>query len=223
MRPRGRVMAVVKADGYGHGLVPSARAALAGGATWLGTAVLEEALALRAAGHQRPGPDLAASPGVEWEPVRAPGSTSRSAHRSAWRRSSRPRQRCRSVARVHLEADTGLSRGGATVYDWPALVDAALRAQAAGDARLTGLWSHLACADEPEHPANAEQLDRFTDMLATARAMGARPEVRHLANSAATFQLPDTRFDLVRAGIAVYGLAPAPRSRRPPTWGSPRP
>jgi alanine racemase len=123
------------------------------------------------------------------------------------------------TARVHLEADTGLSRGGATASTWPALVDAALRAQARGTVRLVGLWSHLACADEPEHPANAEQQARFAAMLATAEAMGADPEVRHLANSAGALHLPGTRYDMVRAGIAVYGLAPAPHVAGSPALG----
>ncbi|RJK93484.1 alanine racemase [Vallicoccus soli] len=213
------VMAVVKADGYGHGLVPSARAALAGGATWLGTAFPEEALALRAAGVTARVLTWLPTPGEDWDPVLAadvdvsvgaPGLLAEV--EAAAVRTGRP-------ARVHLEADTGLSRGGATPTTWPALVDAALRAQARGTVRLVGLWSHLACADEPEHPANAEQQARFADMLATAQAMGADPEVRHLAGSAGALHLPGTRYDLVRAGIATYGLAPAPAVAGPAALG----
>ncbi|MGH3344460.1 MAG: alanine racemase, partial [Carbonactinosporaceae bacterium] len=113
-------------------------------------------------------------------------------------------------ARVHLKVDTGLGRAGATGHDWPAVVDAALKAQADGPLCVVGLWSHLAYADAPGHPTIARQIAAFRAAVAYAERAGVRPEVRHLANSAATLTLPVAHFDLVRPGIAVYGLSPGP-------------
>jgi alanine racemase len=202
------LMAVVKADGYGHGMVPAARAALAGGADALGVAVLEEALALRAAGVtapvlawlHAPGTDYAAalaadvevSVNAEWalgEVVAAARATGR-------------------TARVHLFADTGLSREGATEADWPGLVAAAARAEADGEVAVVGLWSHMAYADAPTHPTIGAQVRVFEEAVAIARAAGLTGARLHLANSAATVALPETWYDMVRPGIAVYGLDP---------------
>ena len=121
----------------------------------------------------------------------------------AARRTGRPR--------VQLKVDTGLSRGGPTLADWPALVAARRRRtnEQAGPA-ITGVWSHFACSDEPEHPANDLQEQRFHEALRIAEDAGLRPEVRHLANSAAAILRPSSRFDLVRCGLASYGLDPAP-------------
>jgi alanine racemase len=113
-------------------------------------------------------------------------------------------------ARVQLKADTGLGRNGCAPGDWPELVTEALRAEAEGLVKVTGLWSHFACADEPGHPSIEAQLTRFRDMIAHAEEQGVHPEVRHIANSPATLTLPDARFDLVRTGIAVYGVSPSP-------------
>jgi alanine racemase len=204
------VMAVVKADGYGHGAVPSARAALDGGATWLGTVLVEEALALRAAGitarvlvlmEPPPGAaELAVGADVELGIGSVDGLLA-AAH--AGLAAGRP-------VHVHLKVDTGLSRGGATGADWPALVAAAAREEAEGGVRVVGVWSHFAHADDPGHPTTATQLARFRDALDVATRGGLRPEVRHIANSAATLTLPDAAFDLVRPGIAVYGISPVP-------------
>src|SRR4051812_38641651 len=148
-RTTAELMAVVKADGYGHGMLPSARAALAGGATWLGTAVLEEALALRDAGITVPVMAWLASPGEPLERgVRAEIALSASAPwmleeiAAAARAAGRP-------ARVHLKVDTGLSRAGATMPDWPDLVETGLRLQSEGVLTLVGAWSHFARADAP--------------------------------------------------------------------------
>ncbi len=209
--PSAALMAVVKADGYGHGLLPSARAALDAGAGWLGVAVLEEALALRAAGITVP---ILSWLNVPGEPladgVAADVDLSVSA---AWalaetvaaaRAVGRP-------ARVHLKVDTGLARNGATTADWPDLVAAAAAAQASGEIAVVGVWSHFAYADDPGHPTIARQVGVFLEALAVAKAAGLHPEVRHLANSAATLTLPAAHFDLVRPGIAVYGLSPVPQ------------
>lgn len=208
--PTAQVMAVVKADGYGHGMVPSARAALAGGASWLGVAVLEEALGLREAGIDVPVLSWLAGPGEQLERgVRADIDLSASATwmldeiAAAARAADRP-------ARVHLKVDTGLSRAGATVEDWPDLVRAGLRLQAEGLVRLVGAWSHFARADAPADPTVRGQVEVFREALAVAEGLGFTPELRHLANSAATLASPDAHFDLVRPGISVYGLSPGP-------------
>ncbi len=119
-------------------------------------------------------------------------------------------------ARLHLKVDTGMARGGATLANWPGVVDAALAAQAAGHVRIVGLYSHLACADMPGHPSIAAQQEAFGDALSIAEKAGARPEVRHLANTPATLTLPGTWFDLVRPGGAVFGLSTLPGGA--PEW-----
>ncbi|MGZ4437838.1 MAG: alanine racemase, partial [Nocardioidaceae bacterium] len=204
------LMVVVKADGYGHGMVPVARAAREAGAGWLGVAVVEEALALREAGdggriltwlavpgedYTRPveaGIDLTAYTVAEVEEIAA-----------AARAVGRP-------ARLQLKVDTGLSRGGSSDVLWPHLLATAAAAEESGAVTITGIWSHLACSDEPGHPANDAQEQAFRRALAVAEELGIRPEVRHLANSAAALLRPSARFDLVRCGLASYGLSPAP-------------
>lgn len=122
-------------------------------------------------------------------------------------------------ARIQLKADTGLGRSGCQPADWPELVTEALAAERAGRVKVTGLWSHFACADEPGHPSIAAQLGVYRDMVAYAEKEGVEPEVRHLANSPATLTIPEAHFDLVRTGIAIYGISPAPSWARPPTSG----
>jgi alanine racemase len=202
-------MAVVKADGYGHGALPVARAALAAGATWLGACSLAEALDLREGGVTArvmswldvPETDLA--PGIEAGiDLSASSVRELAAIADSARRTGR-------TARVHLKIDTGLARNGCQPHDWPDLVDAAAKAQAGGHVEVVGVWSHLACADEPGHPATDRQAERFGQAYEAAQAAGLNP-MRHLANSAATLDRPDLHFDLVRVGIAMYGLNPMP-------------
>jgi alanine racemase len=111
---------------------------------------------------------------------------------------------------VHLKADTGLGRGGAQPHDWPDLVEAAAKAAADGTVEIVGVWSHLAYADEPRHPTIEVQRKRFEEALDVAARAGVHPQIRHLANSAATLALPETHYDLVRPGVAVFGLSPGP-------------
>lgn len=217
--PGAAVMAVVKADGYGHGLIPSARAAVAGGASWLGTAVLTEALMLRRAGIRTRTLCWLAAPGENWDAAIEADIDVTASAGWAVEEISASAERVGRPARLHLKVDTGLGRNGATVQDWPALVDAALKAQADGLVELVGLWSHFALADAPGHPTIALQLDVFREAVALAESRGARPEVRHLANSAATFTLPNAHFDLVRPGISVYGLSPIPQEATPAELG----
>ncbi|GAA4671037.1 alanine racemase [Streptomyces chumphonensis] len=213
------LMAVVKADAYGHGLLPCARAARLAGADWLGTATPEEALALRAAGDTGPLLAWLWTPGGPWaRAVEADIDVSASARWALDEIVAAARATGRT-ARVHLKADTGLGRNGCQPADWPDLVAAARAAEAEGAVRVTGLWSHFACADEPGHPSIAAQLTAFREALARAERAGLRPEVRHLANSPATLSLPASHFDLVRPGVSVYGLSPAPEIGVPEDFG----
>ncbi|BCJ43440.1 alanine racemase [Actinoplanes ianthinogenes] len=205
-----RLMAVVKANGFGHGSVEVARAALASGASWLGVTSLPEAMELRAAGIRAPilmwlfAPDdiletaLLSDIDLSVSAVRTLESLARAAGRLG-----RP-------AAVHLKADTGLSRGGATADDWPHLLTVAAKLRAAGLITVRGVWSHLANAEHPDDPGLHRQLIAFGHARAEAAAAGFPGPLTHLANSAATLHLPQTRFDLVRPGIAVYGVEPVP-------------
>ncbi|MEU4829840.1 alanine racemase [Streptosporangium sp. NPDC023615] len=206
------IMVAVKADAYGHGLVPVARACLEGGAGRLGTAFVREALALRAAGVTAPILAWIIPPGEPLEEavgqdVELSASNPATVDAIADAAAAAGRR-----ARVHLKADTGASRGGAPARDWPALLDRALARRAEGTIEIAGLWSHLACADVPGHPSVAGQLAAFDEALGIAEKAGAGGShvIRHIANSAAILTLPKARYDMVRPGIAAYGLSPVP-------------
>ncbi|MCX5331997.1 alanine racemase [Streptomyces sp. NBC_00140] len=221
LAPGAALMAVVKSDAYGHGAVPCARAAVEAGATWLGTATPEEALELRHKGLR----DVRImcwlwTPGGPWrEAVEADLDVSVSGMWALEEVVAAARE-AGVPARVQLKADTGLGRNGCQPGDdWAELVAHALRAEEEGLLRITGLWSHFACADEPGHPSIAAQLTLFREMVSYAEQAGVRPEVRHIANSPATLTLPETHFDLVRTGVAVYGISPSPELGSPADFG----
>jgi alanine racemase len=218
--PTAQVMAVVKADAYGHGLAPAARAALAGGATWLGAAQSTEALAVRAA--VGPGPRI-----LTW--LYAPGAPFADLARedvdvavaAAWALdevADGARAAGRTV-RVHLKIDTGLGRNGITPEDLPAVLDRAAALQAEGALAVVGAMSHFAIADEPDDPSVKMQTHAFEEAIRTVEAAGMSLEVRHIANSAATLTNPSAHYDLVRPGIAVYGLSPVPQLGAPGDYG----
>lgn len=196
-------MLAVKADAYGHGMVPLAVAALEAGASSLAVLEVPAALALRDAGISAPlfawlhgeqtdfgaaidaDVDLGISALWQLEAVLAAG---------------------RDVpARLHLKIDTGLHRNGASPEDWPALVSAAVAAQRAGRVVIAGLWSHLADASPDD---DAAALEAFRQAVDVARELGAEPELLHLAASSAGIRMPEARLDLVRFGIAAYGISP---------------
>ncbi|MFI7500426.1 alanine racemase [Streptomyces sp. NPDC049687] len=212
--PGAAFMAVVKADGYGHGAVACARAAVEAGATWIGTATPEEALALRASGGLPADVRVMCwlwTPGGPWREAVEAGLDVSVSGMWALRELVDAARTAGRVARVQLKGDTGLGRNGCQPgEDWAELVGEALRAEAEGLVRVTGLWSHFARADEPGHPSIAAQLGLFREMVAYAEGRGIQPEVRHIANSPATLTLPETHFDLVRPGIAMYGVSPSP-------------
>src|SRR5262245_56550973 len=141
------LMAVVKADAYGHGLVPAAKAALAGGADWLGVIRTDEALALRRAGLTAPLLCLMSVPADNHAEAIGRDVDLGAGSATMVREIAGAARAEGRAARLHLKVDTGMSRGGATMADWPGVIDAALAAEAAGDARIVGIWSHMACAD----------------------------------------------------------------------------
>jgi alanine racemase len=201
--------AVVKADGYGHGSVGVARAALAGGATWLAVALVEEGRVLRDAGIEvpilvlsEPPPDaMAEALDAELTPTLYTLDGVASAARAV---AARPGT---APWAVHLKIDTGMHRVGAHPAD---ALEVARRIVDSPGLVLGGTFTHLAVADEPARPETDEQLDRFEQVLADLDAAGIDTGVRHAANSAGALAHPRARFDMVRVGIALYGIAPAP-------------
>jgi alanine racemase len=208
--PDGQLMVVVKADAYGHGMVPVARTARSAGAEWLGVATCAEALALRASGDTGRLLCWLCGPGTDFAPLLEADVDVTASSLAQLEEIVRGVREAGTTGRVQLKVDTGLSRGGSTVDSWPDLLAAARAGEEDGAWTVTGIWSHFACSDEPDHPANAAQERVFRDALGSAEQAGLRPEVRHLANSAGAIFRPSSRFDLVRCGIAAYGLDPAP-------------
>ncbi|WP_278264981.1 alanine racemase [Nocardia sp. AG03] len=204
------VMVVVKADGYNHGAVAVARAALGAGAAELGVTTVAEALVLREAGITAPilcwlntiDADYGAAIAAEVEIGVSSLTQLRAVERAA--------QAVGRAGVVSLKVDTGLNRNGVSVAEYPQVLAALRTMVEQGTLRLRGIFSHLAHADEPGHPVIDEQRERFVTAIAQAKEQGLEPEQVHLANSAATLTRPDLHFDLVRPGISVYGLSPIP-------------
>lgn len=205
-----RLLAVVKADAYGHGLVPCAKAAIEGGAQWLGVALLEEALALRAAGIK--------ARTLAW--MTPLGSDFDSAIREDIDLSIPSRAHLKEVVasgrkvgvrpRIHLEIDTGMSRGGviAETSEFGQLLEDLLDAVNRDLVEVVGAWSHFARADEPGEAMNAEQIARFDRALDEIFATGLSIPIHHIANSAATLSNDRAKYSMMRGGIAIYGLSP---------------
>lgn len=204
------LMAVIKADGYNHGAVAVARTALSAGARELGVTTIAEALVLREAGITAP--VLAWLHGVDADFSSAIRSdveigVSSPRHLAAVVDAARV---LGQPATVTLKVDTGLNRNGVSRTEWPKMLDDLATARDEGTIRLRGVFSHLAHSDEPHHDVIDMQKQRLIDAVADVRARGFDPEVVHLSNSAATVTRPDLRFDMVRPGIAIYGLSPVP-------------
>ncbi|XVV16047.1 alanine racemase [Actinoplanes sp. CA-131856] len=195
-RARGELMAVVKADGFGHGAAGVARAALGAGATWLGVTGVGEALDLRAAGLTAPILSWLNPPATNFDAavrhqvdLAVPSLTHLAAMPPG--------------ARVHLQLDTGMARDGAAPAEWESLFHAAREAERCGRLVVTGLMSHLA------GPDTVAAIRRFRDAIALAFTTGLRPRLCHLAATAATLTRPDTHFDLVRTGAGLVGIDPS--------------
>lgn len=211
-RTPGALMAVVKADGFGHGAAGVARTALAHGASWLGVTSVEEALALRAAGLSAP--VLSWLNPVDADFVAAVGSgvdvaVPSLAHLEAVTRAG-------IGARVHLHLDTGMARDGAAPEEWDALCRAARTAERTGLLRVVGVMGHLGCADVPDDPANAAGRLAFTWGVQVARAAGLRPALRHLAATAATLTDPASLHTMSRVGAGLVGIDPSGTTRLSP-------
>lgn len=202
------VMAVVKADAYGHGAVPVARTALRNGATWLGVTSCEEALRLRSAGITAPILSWLYPHDVDFSAAIAADIDLSAASIDHLTHIARAAADVGRHAMVHLKVDTGLSRGGALPADWPDLVALARRLERQGMVQVRGVWSHLIKSAHPRHPLAARQRQEFDEAVAIARSAGLDPSLRHVANSAAALDEPASHYDLVRPGIGLYGVEP---------------
>lgn len=204
-----RLCAVVKADGYGHGAVEVAEAALAGGAEWLAVALVEEGLALRSAGIDAPVLLLSEPIAAAMEEVVASRLTPTLYTREGLEAVAAAVATDRAgdgPFGVHVKVDTGMHRVGAT---HSAAVDLAVAAASTPGVRLEGFWTHLAVSDELDNPYNARQLDGFESALDELRRRGVDPTIVHAANSGASLWHPRSRYGMVRCGISLYGLEPA--------------
>jgi alanine racemase len=215
-RTSAEVMAVVKADGFGHGSAEAARTALANGARWLGVTSIAEGLALREAGLAAPilswlNPvdadfGLALTAGID---VAVPSLRHLSAVMDAARASGRR-------GRLHLHLDMGMARDGCEPAQWPGLCRAACGGEQRGVLHVVGLMGHLGCADNPADPCNETGSARFAWGLETARAAGLRPAIRHLAATAAALTDPRTHYTLCRIGAGLAGIDPSRTTRLHP-------
>ncbi len=199
------LMIMVKANAYGHGLLPVAHAAVAGGVPWLGVLDAASGLSVRAAGIDGATRLFAwlFSPGEDYAPIIDADIDLGISHlhqldRLAASGAHRP-------ARLHLKIDTGLHRNGASEAEWPHLVSHALELEAAGVVEVYGVWTHIGEASDFEDSLSIARFDRA---IAVAESLGARFRIRHLAASAAGFSRSDARYDAVRVGAFAYGIAP---------------
>jgi alanine racemase len=200
------LMAVVKADGYGHGAVQVARTALAHGATWLGASFIAEALPLRAAGIRAPILTFLHLPDEDvTDALRADLDLTVSAEAQLDEIASCAKRLGRT-AEIHLKVDTGLHRNGAAPARWPALVEAAARLEREGALHVRGIWSHLAHPDQPEHPTTTRQLDLFDAAVRQAEDAGLADRLLHIANSTAALTIPRSHHGMIRLGSGLYGL-----------------
>jgi alanine racemase len=202
-KTQAQILAVVKADAYGHGLIPVAKCAVDAGATWLGVALLEEAILLREAGIKVPIISWLTPPNSDFKQaieldidLAIPSLKHLEVIVAAGKALGKK-------PRVHIEVDTGMTRGG-LLGEWPEFLIAAKGA----DIEVVGFWSHFARADEPDEIANQSQILEFESKLAELIATGITPKYIHLANSAATLTNPNSHKNIVRLGIAMYGLSP---------------
>lgn len=202
------VMAVVKADAYGHGLIPVSKAARQGGATWLGTALLEEAIELRKSGDKGRILTWLGSNQDRWQECVELGidlSVSSIENVSAIINAAKVTGK---TAQVHIKVDTGLGRNGVMPNDLADLTNLLEEAKASGLVEVVAVWTHFALADAPSSPTIAKQLEVLDESFKYVESRGFKNLMKHAANSAATLTAPNAHFDLVRPGIAVYGITP---------------
>jgi alanine racemase len=205
-----QLCAVVKAYGYGHGPIQVADAALRAGATWLGVALVEEGAHLRSAGQFTEPILLLSEPPYERMPEVVAHALTPTVYTAAAVEAAAKAVAAsarRTPLPVHVKVDSGMHRVGAHPEE---AIELAVAVDDSPELRLEGVWTHLAVADELDHPFTSTQLARFDAVLAALEARGVRPPLVHAANSAGAISRADTRYDLVRCGIALYGLAPSP-------------
>jgi alanine racemase len=197
-------MSVVKADGYGHGAVMVARTALSAGASSLAVATLEEGIHLRGAGIEAP--ILLFGPAIYKEEIEAAVEYRLQPTVCNLDQARRFSEAGLGPIQIHLKVDTGMSRLGA---DWQEAQDLIRALRLLPNITISSLYSHLATADAVDPATTQEQFERFAKLVDMLQRQGIRPPLAHLANSAAALTFPDTHFDLVRIGLAQYGLYPA--------------
>ena len=199
-----KLLAVVKADAYGHGLVEVAKAAETAGADWLGVALLEEAVTLRKNGITSPVLAWLVPPGSDFQSAVDLNIDIAVADLKAFNEVSQLAQvpQLTQKPRIHIEVDTGMSRGG-FLDEWEDFLTSDF-----SHVNVVGIFSHFARADEPLEKQNSQQLNQFEKMVSQLESVGVKPKYKHLSNSAATLVNPDAKFDFVRTGIAMYGLSP---------------
>lgn len=209
-----RVMAVVKANGYGHGAVQAAQAAIRAGADYLGVALVDEALQLRTAGISQPILVLGYTPPLGVEIAVRHGVTLTVYTEGVLREAIACAKKQRRKARIHLKYDTGMSRIGLPSVE--AVIGLAEQAAAAAPfVVLEGLFTHFADADGPDPSFTREQFARFGDCIDALEARGLHIPIKHCCNSAAAMRFPQMHLDMIRVGIALYGLFPSARLRLP--------
>ncbi|MDA2977513.1 MAG: alanine racemase [Actinomycetota bacterium] len=202
------VMAVVKADAYGHGLIPVAKAARQGGATWLGTALLEEAISLRNSGDSGRILTWLGSPNDKWQECIDLGIDVSVSSIEIASEVIKAAKKIGKKAKIHIKVDTGLGRNGVMPNDLADLTSLLEEATANGLVEVVAVWTHFALADAPSSPTIAKQLEVLDASFKFVESKGFKNLMKHAANSAATLTSPHTHFDLVRPGIAVYGITP---------------
>jgi alanine racemase len=200
------LMAVVKSDGFGHGALEVARTALNAGATWLGVATIEEAIALRGAGLTAPIFAWLVDPWCDLDAAVRLEVTLSCSNVETLHAIADAAQRVGVTADIHLELDTGMARGGSTSEAWPELCAAAAAAELAGNVRSSGVWSHLAMAGRAGAENVRAPVDALLAGLDVARAAGLAPREVHLANSAGILAHPSTHLTMVRSAAALYGI-----------------
>lgn len=213
------LMAVVKANAYGHGLIQSAQAAKRGGADWLATALLSESIELRDAGVSGPILCWLNTPDDEFAQCVAKDIDLGVNSVETLNSISAAAKTVGKTARVHVKVDTGLGRNGVTLNDLPDLISALKSAQNQGNVNVVGVMSHFAYADEPSNSTIGEQISNFKIAVDALTDANFELAVKHLSNSAATLGLPHTYFNLVRPGVAIYGISPGPEVGEAPQHG----
>jgi alanine racemase len=202
-----QVLAVVKADAYGHGLIQVGKAATNAGADWLGTALLEEGIALRKSGVKIPiiswltplGEDFKSAIDLDIDLSISSVELLNEVITAA--------KSINKISRVHIEVDTGMSRGGVG-DDWQIFITELSKASKSNEVNVVGIWSHFARADEPDEKMNKEQLATFEDRIKSLAMAGISPEFIHIANSAASLTNKSAHKNIIRWGIGLYGLSP---------------